>query len=98
MKALSTEQAIELVDSEKEISFEFIEKNMVIMLQGDSDVLDGEALVTFIINFLQYSMQFDNNLEHAVEYKYALDHRLLRGFTLNVIISECRAITFNKQP
>ena len=98
MKALSTEEAIKLVDSEKEISFDFIRENMVIMLRGDSDVLDGEELITFIVNFLQYKMQFDNNLERANMYSYSLTNKVLKGFTLNIIISECKAITFNKQP
>lgn len=97
MKALSTEEAIKLVDSEKEISFEYIEKNVAIMLQGDSDILEGESLISFITNFLKHSMQFDNNLEHATKYKYSIDNKVLKGFTLNVILSECKAVAINEQ-
>lgn len=98
MKNLSTKEAIELVDSGKEISFEYIEKNVTILLQGDNESLSGEVLVEFITNFLKYSMQFDGNLEHATAYKYAIDNKVLKGFTLNKVISECRAIAIVEQP
>lgn len=92
MKNLSTEEAIELVDSGKEVSFEYIEDNVTILLQGDSERLGGEALTEFILSFLKYNMQFDGNLEHATAYKYSIDNKVLKGFTLNKIISECKAI------
>ena len=56
MKALTTSEAIKIVDSKQELSFDYLEENMAIVLTGENEVIEGEALVHFVKNFLQYSM------------------------------------------
>ncbi len=98
MKNLSTEEAIKLVDSNKEISYEFIEEKVAVILRGDTgdDIMQGEILINFIDSFLRNVMVFTRNLEDVTTIKYAIDNKKLKGYALNLIISECRAIAYDE--
>ena len=80
MKALSTKEAIKMVDSKQELSFDYLEENMAIILTGENEVIEGEALVHFIDNFLQYSMMNIEDEEKLFELNYAVAHRIVRDF------------------
>lgn len=92
MKALSTKEAIKMVDSKQELSFDYLEENMAIILTGENEVIEGEALVHFIDNFLQYSMMNIKDEEKLFELNYAVEHKLVRGFSLNIILSQCKGV------
>ena len=92
MKALSTNEAIKMVDSKEELSFDYLEENMAIVLTGETEVIEGEALVHFIDNFLQYSMMNIKDGEKLFELKYAVEHKLVRGFSLNIVLSQCKGV------
>ena len=92
MKALTTNEAIKIVDSKQELSFDYIEENMAVVLTGENEVIDGEALVHFIDNFLQYSMMNIKDEEKLFELNYAVEHKLVRGFSLNIILSQCKGV------
>lgn len=92
MKALSTKEAIKMVDSKQELSFDYIKENMAVILTGENEVIEGEALVHFIDNFLQYSMINIKDEEKLFELNYAVTHRIVRGFSLNIILSQCKGV------
>lgn len=94
MKALSTKEAIKMVDSKQELSFDYLEENMAIILTGENEVIEGEALVHFIDNFLQYSMMNIKDEEKLFELNYAVEHKLVRGFSLNIVLSQCKGVVF----
>ena len=94
MKALSTKEAIKMVDSKQELSFDYLEENMAIILTGENEVIEGEALVHFIDNFLQYSMMNIEDEEKLFELNYAVAHRVVRGFSLNIVLSQCKGVVF----
>lgn len=94
MKALSTKEAIKLVDSKQELSFDYLEENMAIVLTGENEVIEGEALVHFVNNFLQYSMVNIKDEEKLFELNYAVTHRVVRGFSLNIVLSQCKGVVF----
>lgn len=98
MKNLTTQEAIDLVDSDKEISYGFIEKRVAVILRGDADddIMQGEYLVNFIHSFLKNVLQSIGNLEHATVVKYSIDNNVLKGYALNLVISECRAIAYDE--
>ena len=92
MKALTTNEAIKIVDSKQELSFDYIEENMAVVLTGENEVIEGEALVHFIKNFLQYSMMNIEDEEKLFELNYAVSHRVVRGFSLNIVLSQCKGV------
>lgn len=94
MKALTTSEAIKIVDSKQELSFDYIEENMAVVLTGENEVIEGEALVHFIKNFLQYSMMNIEDEEKLFELNYAVAHRVVRGFSLNIVLSQCKGVVF----
>ena len=94
MKALTTNEAIKIVDSKQELSFDYLEENMAIVLTGENEVIEGEALVHFINNFLQYSMINIEDEEKLFELNYAVAHRVVRGFSLNIVLSQCKGVVF----
>ncbi|HIS18066.1 MAG TPA: hypothetical protein IAC02_05610 [Candidatus Coprovivens excrementavium] len=94
MKALTTSEAIKIVDSKQELSFDYIEENMAVVLTGENEVIEGEALVHFIKNFLQYSMMNTEDEEKLFELNYAVSHRVVRGFSLNIVLSQCKGVVF----
>ena len=94
MKALTTSEAIKIVDSKQELSFDYIEENMAVVLTGENEVIEGEALVHFIKNFLQYSMMNTEDDEELFELNYAVAHRVVRGFSLNIVLSQCKGVVF----
>lgn len=94
MKALTTNEAIKIVDSKQELSFDYIEENMAVVLTGENEVIEGEALVHFVNNFLQYSMMNTEDDEKLFELNYAVAHRVVRGFSLNIVLSQCKGVVF----
>ena len=94
MKALTTNEAIKMVDSKQELSFDYIEENMAVVLTDEDEVIDGEALVHFVNNFLQYSMMNIEDEEKLFQLNYAVAHRVVRGFSLNIILSQCKGVVF----
>lgn len=94
MKALTTNEAIKMVDSKQELSFDYIEENMAVVLTGENEVIEGEALVHFVNNFLQYSMMNTEDDEKLFELNYAVEHKLVRGFSLNIVLSQCKGVVF----
>ena len=94
MKALTTDEAIKIVDSKQELSFDYLEENMAIVLTGENEVIEGEALVHFVNNFLQYSMMNIEDEEKLFELNYAVAHRVVRGFSLNIVLSQCKGVVF----
>lgn len=94
MKALSTEEAIKLVDSKQELSFDYLKENMAIVLTGENEVIEGETLVHFIDNFLQYSILNIKDEDKLSELNYAVEHKVVRGFSLNIVLSQCKGVVF----
>lgn len=98
MKALTTNEAIKLVDSNKDISFEYIEENVAVQFNDDYEVYQGEELMAFITSFLSYMMEISRDDDLKYKLNYSIAHRTLQGRTLNLIISECRGIAYQDQP
>ena len=92
MKALSTKEAIKMVDSKQELSFDYLEENMAIILTGENEVIEGEALVHFVDNFLQYSIINTKDEDKLSELNYAVEHKVVRGYSLNIILSQCKGV------
>ena len=92
MKALSTKEAIKMVDSKQELSFDYLEENMAIILTGENEVLEGEALVHFVDNVLQYSIINTTDEDKLSELNYAVENKVVRGYSLNIILSQCKGV------
>lgn len=96
MKTLRTQDAIDMIDNQVEVTFNDLETKYAIMLNGDTEILEGPAVLSFVKSYLKFEQNSSEDESEKEQIKQALDDGVLKGYTLNIIFAQCKAIGINE--
>lgn len=92
MKTLKTQEAIDMIDNKVKVTFDDLETKYAIMLTGDTEILEGPAVLAFAKSYLKFAQRSAEEESQREEIQRALEEEVLQGYTLNIIFAQCKAI------